>query len=128
MAKFHTDKQQSFFLRPTSFWPHRSDNSNLPEYLVPSLLHFLKPGTKNFNLRIDDAVMAEGHIGIGSSNQFSNDPFQPIPCDRLSHPASYHHSHARQNIFRDSAMDKGKKRALDYGACRFHLIIFMFLF
>ncbi len=64
-----------FFSRSRSFWPQRLDHANLSQHLVPSHLHVLKLGTKNFYLGISDTVMAEGHVGMGSSNQFSRDPF-----------------------------------------------------
>lgn len=58
-------------------------------------------------------MMAEGHIGMGSPYQFSRNPFEPIPRDRITDPASHNHSDTRTVILRGLAIDDSKKRVPD---------------
>lgn len=98
------------------------------QHLDPSLLYVLKLGTENFYLGIRDTMMAEGHLRMGSSHQFSSNPFEPIPRDRVANPASHNYSNTRTVILRDLTIDDRKKRVPDNRTRGFHPIIFMFLF
>jgi hypothetical protein len=60
------------------------DQCALPDFF--KVLIFL---SQDFNLRVNDAVITEGHTGIRLSDQFAKNPLQPISGNRFSHSSSY---------------------------------------